>query len=105
MEKSMNSALRPLAVVTGGSTGIGFELAQAMSREWIRRVIAADREVQDSYERLRGLGGGWKASRPTWRPRQAWTSSIAKLNGRRVDALLANAGHGLGKGIPRSELR
>jgi NAD(P)-dependent dehydrogenase (short-subunit alcohol dehydrogenase family) len=39
-------ALRPLAVVTGASTGIGFELAKCSAEHGFDLVVAADEAVR-----------------------------------------------------------
>jgi NAD(P)-dependent dehydrogenase (short-subunit alcohol dehydrogenase family) len=41
----MNAAIRPLAVVTGASSGIGLELARECAKNGFDLVIAADRPL------------------------------------------------------------
>jgi short-subunit dehydrogenase len=96
----MNSTQRPLAVVTGGSHGIGFELAKQCLENGFDAVIAADRDVQGAISALDGLGGGLvRGVEVDLAKRDGVDKLYASLAGRRVDALLANAGHGLGKGF------
>jgi short-subunit dehydrogenase len=94
----MNSTQRPLAVVTGGSHGIGFELAKQCLENGFDVVIAADRDVQGAISGLDGLGGGSVSGvEADLAKREGVDKLYAALAGRNVDALLANAGHGLGK--------
>src|SRR4026207_1569579 len=90
----------PLAVVTGASSGIGYELARCSVRHGFDLLIAADEpDIHRAAQELRGMnaegetveaelapgargaGGGWRGGARAGRP---------------VAALLANAGHGLG---------
>ena len=87
------------AIVTGASTGIGRELAIIAARDGYDLLLAAD--TAGLVEVARGLprrrrqrrhAGG--RSRP---PRTASTSSMRPRRAAPVDALFANAGHGLGR--------
>jgi uncharacterized protein len=54
----MPDTVRPLAIVTGASTGIGFELAKQCARNGFDLVIAADEpEAHKAAETLRREGG------------------------------------------------
>jgi short-subunit dehydrogenase len=95
-----NSGGRPLAVVTGASSGIGYELARICAVHGYDLVIAADQDkLEDAAQAFSALG----ASVDTVEADLAELSGVERLyaaiNGRKVDALLANAGHGLGKGF------
>lgn len=88
---------KPFAVVTGASSGIGLELATICAQEGFDLLIAADRpEIQSAAETLRGFG----ATVTVVEVDLATTEGVDRLwtatGGRPVDALLANAGHGLG---------
>jgi len=90
-------ARRPLAIVTGASTGIGLELAKQCARNGFDLLIAADQPaIEAAAGELRGMG----ASVETVQADLATLEGVARLcaaaRGRSVDALLANAGHGLG---------
>src|SRR3954447_4230746 len=51
-------ATRPLALVTGASSGIGRELAKQFAEHGFDLIVAAeDVELDDATETLRGLGG------------------------------------------------
>jgi short-subunit dehydrogenase len=48
---------KPLAVVTGASTGIGFELARQFAQNGFDLIVAADEpQIMNAAETLRGLG-------------------------------------------------
>lgn len=88
---------RPLAVVTGASTGIGFELARCCAEGGFDLLIAADeQEIQSAADELRGIGVNVEALEVDLATRQGVDTLYDQLQGRDVDALLANAGRGLG---------
>jgi short-subunit dehydrogenase len=93
MSNPMN---KPFAIITGASSGIGVELAAICAQEGYDLLIAADRpEIQSAADRLRGLG----AAVTVVEADLATIDGVDRLwaaAGRPVDALLANAGHGLG---------
>jgi short-subunit dehydrogenase len=93
----MNSALRPFAVVTGGSSGIGLELARQCLENGYDVLIAADRDVQQAVRELNGSGGGVEAVEADLADIAGVDQLIDRIGGRTVDALIANAGHGLGR--------
>ena len=69
------SASRPFAIVTGASTGIGFELAKRCAKEGYDLLIAADEpEIEKAAASLERAVPRSKPSRPTLRPPKAWTS-------------------------------
>ena len=88
---------RPLAVVTGASSGIGLELARLCAENGFDLVIAADRPLEEVVSELGSLGARVEAVQTDLATREGVDTLIAKIGGRAVDALLANAGHGLGK--------
>jgi uncharacterized protein len=88
---------RQFAIVTGASSGIGLELARECARNGFDLLIAADEPaIVTAANELRGLGGEVEAVQADL----ATTEGVDKLydaaKGRPVDALLANAGRGLG---------
>lgn len=92
------SDTRPLAVVTGASSGIGYELAKICANEGFDLVIAADREQIDAVaQELRGKGVEVDDVCTDLATVQGVDQVVAAIRGRPVDALLANAGHGLGR--------
>ena len=96
----MPPTLRPLAVVTGASSGIGYELAALCARSGYDLVIAADQaEIEAAADRLRSLGASVDAILVDLSTTDGVEKVVAITRGRPVDALLANAGHGLGRGF------
>jgi short-subunit dehydrogenase len=93
---------RPLAVVTGASTGIGYELAKLCATNGFDLVVAADEPaINTAAGEFRSLGAMTEAVQTDL----ATLDGVDKLHdavqrlGRPVEALLANAGVGLGKGF------
>jgi len=94
LESSMSQRL---AIVTGASSGIGYELAVICATEGFDLLIAADQPgIDDAAGRLRALGAQTDALRVDLATRDGVDRLWAAVDGRPVDALLANAGHGLG---------
>jgi short-subunit dehydrogenase len=98
----MAATSRSLAIVTGASTGIGYELATICAENGFDLIIAADEpKINQAAQALRTLGAEVEAVEADL----ATLSGVDKLYdkvkslGRPVDALLANAGRGLGKGF------
>src|SRR5258708_16787531 len=92
---------RKFAVVTGASTGIGLELAKCCARDGFDLLIAADEpEIFNAADMLRGLGAAVQAVETDLATIQGVDELVAAANGRPIDALLANAGHGLAKAFP-----
>lgn len=87
-----------LAVVTGASTGIGLELARCCAQAGYNLVIAAD---EPAIERvavdLRRLGVNVEPVEADLATIDGVDKLCAKVGDRPIDALLANAGVGLGK--------
>ncbi len=94
-----SSQTRPLAVVTGASTGIGLELARQCADNGYDLVIAADEPLDAASAALRGAGAGVEAVMADLATIEGVDRLYAAIGGRPVDALLANAGHGLGRGF------
>ncbi|WP_046115571.1 SDR family NAD(P)-dependent oxidoreductase [Aquincola tertiaricarbonis] len=87
---------RPLAVVTGASSGIGLELARCCAREGFDLLIAADQPLQAAAGQLRAEGAQVEAVQADLATADGVAQLCAAIGGRPVEALLANAGHGLG---------
>src|SRR4051794_7851025 len=89
---------RPLGVVTGGSSGIGLELARQLVEHDFDVVIAADEEaVQDAAESLRAHGTNVEAVEADLATAEGVKTLATRVTqmGRPVDALLLNAGVGV----------
>lgn len=90
---------RSFAIVTGASSGIGFELARIAAENGHDLLIAADRDLEPAAQKLRALGGGVEAIEADLATQEGVDRLYAAIGGRPVDALFANAGHGLGHGF------
>ena len=91
---------RPLAIVTGASTGIGYELARCCAQNGFDLLIAADEtQIEEAAVELRTYGGAVDAIIADLATRQGVDELCEAARGRPVAALLANAGRGLGKGF------
>ena len=96
----MSEDLKPLAVVTGASSGIGFELAKLAAQDGFDLVIAADRpEIVEAAQALRQHGAMVDEIRVDLSTTEGVDALIDLIGERPVDALMANAGHGLGQGF------
>lgn len=90
---------RPLAIVTGASSGIGYHLARLCAENGFDLVIAADRPLEGAAQDFESCGAHVTAVQTDLAGRQGVDQLYAAIGGRKVDALLANAGHGLGRGF------
>jgi len=92
------AANRPLAVITGASSGIGFELArQCVEHGFDAIVCAEDRRIEDAAELLRDAGTivePVQADLATFEGNEVLARAIRDA-GRPVEALLLNAGIGV----------
>src|SRR3954464_13246467 len=90
--------VRPFAIVTGASTGIGLELAKQCAQDGYDLLIAADEaEIEAAAEELRRFGGTVDTVEADLATIGGVDQLIEAAAGRDVDALLANAGRGLGE--------
>jgi short-subunit dehydrogenase len=98
----MAKAQRKLAVVTGASSGIGFELAKLAASDGYDLIIASDEtDIEDAAKSLRTSGGQVAtvvADLSGEEGVEKLTDAISAI-GRPVDLLFANAGRGLGHGF------
>ncbi|WP_257167030.1 SDR family oxidoreductase [Bradyrhizobium sp. SRS-191] len=86
------------AIVTGASTGIGLELARCCADEGFDLLIAADEpQIEQAAAALRADGATVEAVRADLSTSEGVEKLYAAAKGRSVDALLANAGRGLGR--------
>lgn len=87
---------RPLAVVTGASSGIGRELALIAARKGFDLLMAADTDLAETTTQVESFGAAATAVQCDLATPDGVAEVMKALADRPVAALLANAGHGLG---------
>ena len=93
-----SSSSRPLAVVTGASSGIGLELARQFAEHDFDLLIAAeDDAIEDSAEELRASGGQVQAAQVDLATNEGVDELYRRIEelGRPIDAIALNAGVGV----------
>jgi short-subunit dehydrogenase len=96
----MAAKAHPLALVTGASTGIGLELARQCGANGFDLVVVADEpQIKKAAEEIRSTGAEVEAVQADLATIKGIDKLLAKVKARKIDALLANAGRGLGKGF------
>jgi short-subunit dehydrogenase len=97
LDQGNSDGERPLAMVTGASSGIGFYLAQECAENGYDLLIAADSaELENAAERLRAFGVNVETVETDLATTEGVDELYAAARGRPIEILLANAGHGLG---------
>ena len=87
----------PLALVTGASTGIGYQLARRAAEDGYALAICADEEeIHEAAEKLRRLGATVDARVLDLSTRHGVDALKDWIGGREIDLLFANAGRALG---------
>ena len=93
-----SSSTRPLAVVTGASSGIGYELAKQFAQNGFDLLVTATgpsiNEVAQDFEKLNTSVETMQTDLATYDGVEALYSKI-KATGRPVDAIAINAGVGV----------
>jgi short-subunit dehydrogenase len=96
----MAHSTNKLAVVTGASTGIGYELAKQCAAHGYDLVVAADEPaIHQAAHDFRRQGVTVEPVEVDLATTEGIDNLYAALADRPVAALLANAGRGLGKGF------
>jgi uncharacterized protein len=91
---------KPLAIITGASTGIGYQLAKCCGQGGFDLVVVADEPgIQKAAKDFEALGVKVDALQADLAEVEGVDKLYALIGARPVEALLANAGRGLGKGF------
>jgi uncharacterized protein len=90
------TAPRPLAVVTGASSGIGYHLALCAAEHGFDLIVAADTPLNEAVLDFQSMGATVQAVQCDLATTEGVMHLLQAIGQRDVDALLANAGHGLG---------
>jgi short-subunit dehydrogenase len=93
----MTSGTRPLAIVTGASSGIGYKLATCCAEQGFDLLIAADQpSITNAAQDFHALGTAVETIETDLATLESVDTLYAAAQGKPVEALLANAGHGFG---------
>ena len=87
---------RPLAIVTGASSGIGYNLARIAAQNGHDLVVAADQPLSDAVMDFESLGATVHSIQVELASKEGIDQMLELAGGREIDVLMANAGHGLG---------
>ena len=105
MPASAGEAARPLAVVTGASSGIGLELAKLCAQAGHDLLLAADRPLEPAKRELAAAGANVDAVQADLATHEGVERVVQATGGRPVAVLCANAGHGLGDAFLDQDIR
>jgi short-subunit dehydrogenase len=96
----MGTQTRPFAIVTGASTGIGFEFAKRCAEGGFDLLVVADEPaIHEAARALATSGASVQPLEADLATREGVEAVAKAADGRLVDALVANAGRGLGHGF------
>lgn len=94
-----------LAIVTGASTGIGFELAHLAAKDGYDLIVVADEPLIDaSAADFRQYGTQVQSVEADLATLEGVDRLLGAAGGRQIDLLCANAGRGLGHGFLDQEV-
>lgn len=90
-------ATQKLALITGASSGIGLELAKCCAEDGYDLIIAADQpEIENAAATLAGAGVNVEPLQVDLSTTDGVDELYELVDGRAIEVLIANAGHGLG---------
>jgi len=94
------------AIITGASTGIGFELATLAAKDGYDIVVVADEPlINAAADDFKQFGTSVVAVEADLSTVQGVDQLLAAAGDRQIDLLCANAGHGLGHAFLDQELK
>src|SRR5207253_36263 len=99
---------KPFAVITGASSGIGFELAKQFAQNGFDLLIVAeDAGINDSATYLRTIGADVQAVQADLTQYDSVEDLYKKIqmSGRPLDAIALNAGVGVSGDFAHNDLR
>ncbi|WP_375393630.1 SDR family NAD(P)-dependent oxidoreductase [uncultured Sphingomonas sp.] len=93
------------AIVTGASTGIGFELATIAAKDGYDILVVADEAlIADAARDFDQFGTQVRSVEADLSTTEGVDALLAAANGRQIDLLCANAGRGLGHAFLEQDL-
>ncbi len=94
------------AIITGASTGIGFELATLAAKQGYDILVVANEPlINAAANDFEQFGNTVTAVEADLSTIEGVDALLAAANGRQIDLLCANAGHGLGHAFLDQEVR
>jgi len=97
---------RPIAVITGASSGIGRELTHLCAKEGYGLFLAADQgPLEEVAAHMRTHGGHVEALQVDLATADGVAQLVAAVGQRPVAVLMANAGHGLGHAFMQQDFQ
>jgi short-subunit dehydrogenase len=93
------------AIITGASTGIGFELATLAAQNGYDILVVADEPLIDAAAKdFKQFGTDVQSVQADLSTIEGVDQLLSAAGGRQIDILCANAGRGLGRGFLEQDL-